>query len=98
MNEFVKPRKMKMSNAKFGEIEPYIDLAYKITQAYDRFTDRIQGFLYGEYHVIRDCWMPWGEQEVYRKHISEVTDQEFYDVCAVYKMAYAIEKAMRDGK
>lgn len=38
----------------------------------------IQGFLYGEHHVIRDVSRPWGQQEIWRRHQS---GEDQYEAC-----------------
>lgn len=44
--------------------EPFLDL---LAQAMERVGNRIQGFLYGDHHVIRDVNLPWEQQELWRR-------------------------------
>lgn len=64
-----------------------------LVRAYDRCPDRIQGFLYGTRLVIRDLFKPWGEQEIWSRHVSECSDEEFQGQCRVEWMRVALAEA-----
>lgn len=61
--------------------------------------DRIQGFLYGKTHVIRDVWRALDNQELYRapapENAATVIDEAFQERCKMERMRLAIEAALR---
>ncbi len=72
-----------------------LDFACRVVRMRGLFGERIQGFLYGTDHVIRDVWAPWGEQEIYRCPAAEVSDKDFSEMCETYRMAYALRELER---
>lgn len=61
-----------------------------LLRAYNGMPDRVQGFLYGSYRVIRDVSKPYGEQELWRKPADAVSDEAFLEQCCVERMRLAL--------
>lgn len=62
-------------------------------------TDRIQGFLYGSTHVIRDVYRALDKQVIYRApapaNARTEIDEAFQERCAMERMRVCIEAALR---
>lgn len=56
--------------------------------------DRIQGFLYGTDHVIRDVWRAPGEQELSRRPAAEYPDEIFMHRIEVERIRLGLQAAM----
>jgi hypothetical protein len=46
-------------------------------------TSHIQGFLYGDHHVIRDLSKRPGEQEIFRASIADCSNEQFAIECSL---------------
>lgn len=63
-----------------------------LVRTYERMPDRIQGFLYGDNHVIRDVWLR-ENQTLWRRPVKECSEAEFLEQVAVERMRLAVKQA-----
>ena len=65
-----------------------------LVDAMDGAPDRIQGFLYGGHHVIRDVFKPWDQQEIWRRSGEyEATHAAMMRQIEIEKLRIAVQRA-----
>ena len=67
------------------------DKLYEIAIRKYKAQEAIQGFLYGEYHVIRDLRKPSNEQEIWRRKDEAGSRQAYEEQLQIEWMRYALE-------
>lgn len=55
---------------------------------------QVQGFRYGQDHVVRDCMLPGDRQEIWRRPVSETSPEDMRDFIELYRAKQAMEAAM----
>ena len=65
-----------------------------LAEALEGNSDRIQGFLYADHHVIRDVYKPWEKQEIWRRSGEyEATHAAMMRQIKIERLRIAVEKA-----
>jgi hypothetical protein len=57
-------------------------------------TSHIQGFLYGDHHVIRDLSKRPGEQEIFRASIADCSNEQFAIECELARRRVEMQTAI----
>lgn len=55
---------------------------------------QVQGFQYGDDYVVRDCWLDWDKQEIWRKKRSDCASDEMKSVIEHYTTKLSMEYAL----
>jgi hypothetical protein len=55
---------------------------------------QVQGFRYGQDHVVRDCMLPGDRQEIWRRPVSETSPEDMRDFIELYRAKQAMEAAI----
>jgi len=72
------------------------DILAALADALHDQPDRIQGFLYGKDHVIRDVWLPYEQQELWRAPASgEDADEAFSRQIRIERMRLAVAEVAK---
>ncbi len=55
---------------------------------------QVQGFQYGQDHVVRDCTLPSDRQEIWRRPVSDTSPEEMRDFIDCYRAQKAMGAAI----
>lgn len=55
---------------------------------------QVQGFLYGNFRVIRDCWLSPEKQEIWRAHVDSSSDDDMMLEIEAYRTALCLHAAI----
>jgi hypothetical protein len=52
---------------------------------------QVQGFRYGQDHVVRDCMLPGDRQEIWRRPVSDTSPEDMRDFIDLYRAQQAMD-------
>jgi hypothetical protein len=55
---------------------------------------QVQGFRYGQDHVVRDCMLPSDQQEIWRRPVSDTSPERMRDFIDLYRAQQAMDAAL----